>query len=244
MCLPSSSQKGSHHPLPRMAVYPTCRSIRTGMREPLRRQRRRSSKLPKGRGRRFSTGSRTLPPAPSRPNGASDSVTYSGMPGAHSRRTTSKPPKAAWRFRCSYTVHEQPSYTIVPSNALWHDPARADEAESIPQGTSGIYGRPCLYFPQVMRDARRMQEYYPGLSPEPPRVHGQAWRLAGALRVEVPELLRRGTRSSACSTRRSRNSCSSSSPDATDALVYNHRRVQQGLRGRPSRKTRTTRSRE
>ena len=29
-------------------------------------------------------------------------------------------------------------------------------------------GRRCLYFPQVLRDARRMEEYQPGLSPNSP----------------------------------------------------------------------------
>jgi hypothetical protein len=27
-----------------------------------------------------------------------------------------------------YTVYERPSYSVVPSNALWRDPARADIA--------------------------------------------------------------------------------------------------------------------
>src|SRR5438105_3424508 len=39
MCLPSNSQKGSHQPSLRTAVYPTCRSIETGMRELLQRRR-------------------------------------------------------------------------------------------------------------------------------------------------------------------------------------------------------------
>jgi hypothetical protein len=63
-----------------------------------------------------------------------------------------------------YTVHEQPSYSIVSSNALWHDPARAAAAKALRQEERDI-GRRCLYFPQVLRDARRIGEYYPGLSP-------------------------------------------------------------------------------
>ena len=73
-------------------------------------------------------------------------------------------PEGGLALPLHYTVHEQPSYTIVPSNALWHDPARADEARAFRRYERDL-GRPCLYFPQVMRDARRMQEYYPGLSP-------------------------------------------------------------------------------
>jgi len=53
-----------------------------------------------------------------------------------------------------YTVYEQPSYSIVPSNALWRDPARAAQAKALREEEQGI-GRRCLYFPQVLRDARR-----------------------------------------------------------------------------------------
>src|SRR3954451_21418108 len=32
-----------------------------------------------------------------------------------------------------YTVHERPTYSIVPSNAVWHDPARAETAAILRQ---------------------------------------------------------------------------------------------------------------
>ena len=70
-----------------------------------------------------------------------------------------------------YTVHEQPSYTVVPSNALWRDPARGAEAKALRKEDHDT-ARRCLYFPQVLRDARRIQEYYPGLSPYSVRMHG------------------------------------------------------------------------
>jgi hypothetical protein len=63
-----------------------------------------------------------------------------------------------------YTIYEQPSYSIVPSNAFWRDPAHAAEAKALREEEQNI-GRRSLYFPQVLRDARRMAEYYPGLSP-------------------------------------------------------------------------------
>src|SRR6204780_5439479 len=66
-----------------------------------------------------------------------------------------------------YTIYEQPSYSIVSSNALWRDPARAAEAKALRKEEQDIGSRG-LYFPQVLRDARRMQEYYPGLSPSSP----------------------------------------------------------------------------
>jgi hypothetical protein len=63
-----------------------------------------------------------------------------------------------------YTIYEEPSYSIVPSNALWKDPARAAEAKALRKEEQDV-GRRGLYFPQILRDARRIAEYYPGLSP-------------------------------------------------------------------------------
>ena len=55
MCPPSNSPQGSQHPSPRTAVYPTCRSIGTGMRELLQRRRRRSTRLLREKDKRLST---------------------------------------------------------------------------------------------------------------------------------------------------------------------------------------------
>ena len=63
-----------------------------------------------------------------------------------------------------YTVYERPTYSIVPSNAVWRDPARADVAAILRQNEKDNRRRD-LFFPQVLRDARRIGEYYPGLSP-------------------------------------------------------------------------------
>ena len=63
-----------------------------------------------------------------------------------------------------YTVYEQPSYSVVSSNALWRDPAQAAVAKVLREEEQSI-GQRGLYFPQILRDARRMAEYYPGLSP-------------------------------------------------------------------------------
>jgi hypothetical protein len=67
-----------------------------------------------------------------------------------------------------YTIYEQPSYSIVPSNALWRDPARAADAQALRKEERDV-ARRCLYFPQVLRDARRIAQYYPGLSPNSPQ---------------------------------------------------------------------------
>ena len=119
-----------------------------------------------------------------------------------------------------YTVYEQPSYSIVSSNALWRDPAREAEAKALRQEEREI-GRRSLYFPQVLRDARRIEEYYPGLSPSSPecmdklgvalahceskcRNFYDAAEVERVFYVEMEKLLLEFF------------------PDATDALVYNH----------------------
>src|ERR1700676_3674520 len=78
-----------------------------------------------------------------------------------------KAPEGGLALPLSYTAYERPTYSVVPSNALWRDPARADVA-AILRKNEGRNRRRDLYFPQVMRDARRIGEYYPGLSPNSP----------------------------------------------------------------------------
>ena len=78
-----------------------------------------------------------------------------------------KAPEGGLALPLRYTVREQPSYSIVSSNALWQDPGREAEAKAFRKDEQDN-GRRNLYFPQVMRDARRMEEYYPGLSPNSP----------------------------------------------------------------------------
>ena len=136
------------------------------------------------------------------------------------RANNMEAPEGGLALPLRYTVHELPSYTIVPSNALWHDPARADEAKAFRKYERDL-GRPCLYFPQVMRDARRMAEYYPGLSPESPEcmdelgvslAHCESkcqnfYDAAEVERVFYPEI---------------EKLLLEFFPGATDALVYNH----------------------
>ena len=85
-------------------------------------------------------------------------------------------------------------------------------------------GRRYLYFPQVLRDARRMEEYYPGLLPNSPecmdklglalaRCESKCENFYDAAEVErvfYPEM---------------EKLLLGFFPDATDALVYKPRRV-------------------
>ena len=62
-----------------------------------------------------------------------------------------------------YSISERPSYSIVASNVLWRDPARAADAKALRKAEEDTKRRN-LYFPHVLRDARRIGEYHPGVS--------------------------------------------------------------------------------
>ena len=85
----------------------------------------------------------------------------------HIRANEIEAPEGGLALPLHYTIREQPSYTVVSSNALWRDPAREAEAKALRKDERDN-GRRYLYFPQVMRDARRLEAYYPGLSPNSP----------------------------------------------------------------------------
>ena len=119
-----------------------------------------------------------------------------------------------------YTVHEQSSYSVVSSNALWHDPQRQADAQALRKDERDN-NRLCLYFPQILRDARRIESYHPGLSPHSPECMDKlgvalahceskcenfydAHEVERVFYPEMEELLLQFF------------------PGATDALVYNH----------------------
>jgi hypothetical protein len=129
-------------------------------------------------------------------------------------------PEGGLALPLRYSIHEAPSYSIVSSNALWHDPSRKAEADALRNDEYRSLRR-CLYFPQVMRDARRIEEYYPGLRPDSPEcmdklgvalAHCESecqnfYDAAEVERVFYPEM---------------EKLLLEFFPDATDALVYNH----------------------
>jgi hypothetical protein len=138
----------------------------------------------------------------------------------HIRANNIEAPEGGLALPLRYTVHEQPSYSIVSSNALWHDPAREADAKALRKDERD-HARRCLYFPQTMRDARRLEEYYPGLKPTSPEcmdklglalAHCESkcenfYDSAEVERVFYPEM---------------EKLLLEFFPDATDALVYNH----------------------
>ena len=138
----------------------------------------------------------------------------------HIRANNITAPEGGLALPLRYTVHEHPSYSIVSSNALWRDPVRAADAKAVRKYERDI-GKRCLYFPQVLRDARRIKEYHPGLSPYSPDcmdrlgialAHCESkcrnfYDAAEVERVFYPEM---------------EQLLLAFFPGATDALVYNH----------------------
>ena len=139
---------------------------------------------------------------------------------AHIQANNIKAPEGGLALPLRYTIYEQPSYSIVSSNAVWKDPLRKDEAKALGKEEQD-QGRRCLYFPQVLRDARRIAEYHSGLSPNSPecmdklgvslaQCESQCQNFYDAEEVErvfYPEM---------------EKLLLDFFPDATDAFVYNH----------------------
>ena len=138
----------------------------------------------------------------------------------HIRKNNIQAPEGGLVVPLRYTIHEEPSYSIVSSNTMWRDPNRESDAQSLRKNERDN-GRRSLYFPQVLRDARRMEEYYPGLSASSPECMDRLGVSLGYCeskcenfydseeveRVFYPEMERL---------------LLEFFPGATDALVYNH----------------------
>jgi hypothetical protein len=129
-------------------------------------------------------------------------------------------PEGGLALPLPYTIYERPTYSVVPSHAIWRDPARAEMAALLRESEKANRRRD-LYFPQTMRDARRIGEVYPGLSPESPacmdrlgvslaHLESQCSNFYDSAQVErvfYPEI---------------EKLLLEFFPDAKDALVYNH----------------------
>ena len=126
------------------------------------------------------------------------------------RASNIEAPEGGVALPLPYTVYERPTYSVVPSNALWRDPARADVAQRIAQERAGQPAAQPLFPAGAARRAAH-RRVLPGSLAQQPRMHGPArrrrWRTASpSARTSTTR-----RRWSACSTRRSRSCCSSSS---------------------------------
>jgi hypothetical protein len=138
----------------------------------------------------------------------------------HIRATNIEAPDGGIAVPLAYTVYEKPTYSVVPSNALWRDPAPTVDIDLLRQAQDNNQHYN-LFFPQVLRDARRVGEYYPGLIPNSPEcmdrlglslAHCESkcekiYDSAEVERVFYPEI---------------EKLLLEFFPGATDALVYNH----------------------
>ena len=134
--------------------------------------------------------------------------------------TTSSPPRGRGATAALHHFRGATPTRSVSSNSLWRDPARAAEAAGLRKEEQDV-GRRGLYFPQVLRDGRRIAEYYPGLSPSSPECMDKLGVSLAHLeskcrnfydaeeveRVYYPEI---------------EKLLLDFFPGATDALVYNH----------------------
>lgn len=139
---------------------------------------------------------------------------------AYIREQGIEAPEGGLALPLPYTICERPTYSVVPSNAIWHDPARVDEAERLRKAEEDNRHLN-LYFPQVMRNARRIKDYHPGISPSSPECMDKLgvslahldsacenfYDSAEVERVFYPEI---------------EKLLLDFFPGATDALVYNH----------------------
>lgn len=74
-------------------------------------------------------------------------------------------PEGALRIPLRYSVFEEPSYAVVPSYRVWSDKSREAEQHAFRENEVGN-GRRALYYPQMIRDARRITEQlHPRLNP-------------------------------------------------------------------------------
>ena len=136
------------------------------------------------------------------------------------RETNMTAPEGGVVLPLRYTISKQPSYSIVSSNALWRDESRAAEAEALRQDEQdAIYS--VLYFPQVLRDARRIEEYYPGLRPDSPECMDRLGVSMAHLESECTDFYN-AHEVERVFYREIEELLLDFFPGATDALVYNH----------------------
>jgi hypothetical protein len=138
----------------------------------------------------------------------------------HIQASNIEAPEGGVAVPLAYTVYEKPTYSVVPSNALWRDPAPTVDIDLLRQAQDNNQHYN-LFFPQVLRDARRIGEYYPGLAPDSPECMDRLglslahcdskceniYDSAEVERVFYPEI---------------EKLLLDFFPGATDALVYNH----------------------
>ena len=190
------------------------------MRELPQRRRTRSAEIAEGEGQAVIDMLDNAPPGPIKTKWGVGFRSYDECLD-YIRANNIKAPEGGVALPLRYTVYEQPSYSIVPSNALWRDPARAAEAKALRKEEQDNRAARPLFPAGVARRATHRRSTTQVSRPTAP----SAWTsLACALahceskcknfydaaeveRVFYPEM---------------EKLLLEFFPDATDALVYNH----------------------
>ena len=220
MCRRFSARKGSRRPSRRTTACPTCRSTATAMRGRPRALEDALAEIAGGEGQRVIDMIDKASSGPIKTKWGLAFRDYDDCLRYIRELNSLKAPEGGVVLPLAYTVSERPSYSIVPSNAIWRDPAHAETAARLRKNEEDNRRRN-LYFPHVLRDARRIGEYHPGLSPNSPEcmdrlgvslAHLESkcsnfYDAAEVERVFYPEI---------------EKLLLDFFPGATDALVYNH----------------------
>ncbi len=182
--------RAAGRPSRRMAACPTCRSTADGDAGTAAAIEAALAEIAEGEGQRVIDLIDNAPPGPIETKWGLGFRNYAECMD-YIRANHIEAPEGGVALPLPYTIYERPTYSVVPSNALWRDPARADMAKRLAQERGGQPAAEPLF---PAGDARRAADrrVLPRSLAQQPRMHGPARRLAGALRVQVPELLRRG----------------------------------------------------
>ena len=138
---------------------------------------------------------------------------------AHIKSSDIQAPEGGLALPLRYTIFDAPSYSVVPSNAIWKDPERKAEAAKLAKDERDN-ARRSLYFPQIMRDARRIPEYYPFVA-KLSGMHGQTGAILG-LRESQCQNFYDSEEVRSVFYAEMEQLLLEFFPDARDALVFNH----------------------
>ena len=129
MCRRSSARKGSRHPSRRTAACPTCRSTGDGDAGTTTAIEDALAQIAEGEGQRVIDMIKNAPPGAPIQTRWGVGFRKSDECMDYMRRSNGiKAPEGGVALPLPYTVYERPTYSVVPSNAVWRDPARADVA--------------------------------------------------------------------------------------------------------------------
>ena len=241
MCRRFSARKGSRRPSRRTAACPTCRSTATAMREPPRRSRMRLPRSPSGEGQRVIDMIDKAPPGPIKTRWGLAFRDYDECVRYIRELNSLKAPEGGVALPLAYTVSRAavaiPSFRPTPSGGTRRTPRSRRSCARTRRTTGGAtsISRRCCATRGASASTTRASR------PTAPNAWtGSASRWRTSSPSARTSTMRR--KWSACSTPRSRSSCSSSSPMPPTRWSTTTTSSTRTTRA-TARKTRTTRTR-